>query len=117
MLSFPTTPRVTALHGTDEGIGRNARSTIHQWERSHTTTAPLSEREVRDALTAAGGLVAILAGADRTERAALYRALGLTLRYEKQAPTGAERVHVRLELCGGGGSVWFQDIPDTCRET
>jgi hypothetical protein len=37
----------------------NARSTIHEWERSHTTTAALSECEVRDALTAAGGLVAI----------------------------------------------------------
>lgn len=83
----------------------NARSTIREWEHSHTTTAPLSECEVRDALTAAGGLVAILASADRTERAALYRALGLTLRYEKEAPTGEERVHVRLELCRGGGRI------------
>jgi len=84
--------------------GLHARSTIREWERTHITTAPLSECEVRDALTAAGGLVAVLA-ADRTERAALYRALGLTLRYEKQAPTGEERVHVRLELCRGGGRI------------
>jgi hypothetical protein len=83
----------------------DARSTIREWEHSHATTAPLNECEVRDALTAAGGLVAILASADRTERAALYRALGLTLRYEKQAPTGEERVHVRLELCRGGGRI------------
>ena len=38
-------------------------------------------------------------------RAALYRALRLSLRYEKQAPTGQERVHVRLELCRGGGRI------------
>lgn len=54
---------------------------------------------MRDALTAAGGLVTILADADRADRAALYRALGLSLRYEKQAPTGEERIHVQLELC------------------
>ena len=62
----------------------DARSTIHEWERTHITTAPLSECEVRDVLTATGGLVAVLAGADRTERAALYGALGLTLRYENK---------------------------------
>ena len=50
-------------------------------------------------------LVVMLARADRADRAALYRALGLSLRYEKQAPTGQERVHVRLELCRGGGRI------------
>jgi hypothetical protein len=67
-----------------------AESVIGKWERSHTRQRPLSESEVREALTQAGGLVLMLANADRAERAALYRALGLTLRYEKQAPTGQE---------------------------
>ena len=47
-------------------------------------------------------LAAIRASADRALRST---ALGLSLRYEKQAPTGEERVHVRLELCRGGGRI------------
>lgn len=82
-----------------------AESVIGKWERSHTRQRPLSESEVREALTQAGGLVFMLANADRAERAALYRALGLTLRYEKQAPTGQEHIHARLELCRGGGGI------------
>ena len=82
-----------------------ADSIIDRWERSQHRSAPLKECEVRDALTQAGGLVVMLARADRADRAALYRALGLSLRYEKQAPTGQERVHVRLELCRGGGRI------------
>ena len=38
-------------------------------------------------------------------RAGLYRELALTLKYEKQAPTGQERVHAWLELCRGGGRI------------
>ncbi|MHB8466721.1 MAG: hypothetical protein ACYDH6_22815 [Acidimicrobiales bacterium] len=41
-------------------------------------------------------------GIDRTERAALYRALDIQLTYEKQT-TGQEQVRARLSLCGGGG--------------
>lgn len=77
------------------------RSTIRALEQSSPAREPLAEGDVRQALTTAGGLVAVLASADRADRAALYRALGLTLRYEKQAPTGEERIHVRLELCRG----------------
>ena len=66
---------------------------------------PLKEWEVRDTLTQAGGLVLMLARSGRGERDALYRALGVSLRYEKQAPTGQGRVHARLELCRGGGPI------------
>jgi hypothetical protein len=59
---------------------------------------------VRAVLTETRGLVQLLAAADRTDRAALYRALGLRLQYEKEAPTGRELARARLELCGGGGS-------------
>lgn len=82
-----------------------ARSVIEQWERSHRSAVPLKQCDVRDALTQAGGLVLMLARSDRAERAALYQALGLRLRYEKQAPTGEERVHAQLELCRGGGRI------------
>ncbi len=82
-----------------------AQSVIEQWERSQTNAVPLKEWEVRDTLTQAGGLVLMLARSDRAERAELYRALGVRLRYEKQAPTGQERVHARLELCRGGGRI------------
>jgi hypothetical protein len=34
----------------------------------------------------------LLRDAPRVERAELYRAIGLRLRYEKQAATGAERI-------------------------
>lgn len=76
-----------------------ARSVIEQWGRSHRRATPLEQCEVRGALSQAGGLVAMLATADRADRAALYRTLGLSLRYEKETPTGQERVHARLELC------------------
>lgn len=67
------------------------RSAHARRDKHHTTRA-----------RSAGGLVAILASAHRTERAALYRALGLSPRYEKEAPTGEERVHLRLELFVAG---------------
>lgn len=47
----------------------------------------------------------LLSDADRADRTALYRSLGLSVRYEKEAPTGQERVHARLELFRGGGRI------------
>ena len=82
-----------------------AQSVIEQWERSQTNAVPQKEWEVRDTLTQAGGLVLMLARSDRAERAALYRALGLNVSYEKEAPTGQERVHARMGLCRGGGGI------------
>ncbi|HVM13022.1 MAG TPA: recombinase family protein [Egibacteraceae bacterium] len=43
----------------------DAHSTIEGWERSQINAVPLDEDEVRDALTNAGGLVVMLAEADR----------------------------------------------------
>ena len=82
-----------------------AEAVVERWERSANRPRPLTEAEVRDAIDQADGLIGLLDAADRAERSALYRALGLTLRYEKEAPTGVERVHARLELCGGGGGI------------
>jgi hypothetical protein len=65
---------------------------------------------VRAVLTEARGLVKLLDAADRIERAALYRALGLSLRYEKEAPTGRELIRARLELCRGGGHAPSRDF-------
>lgn len=81
-----------------------AEGTIERWERSADRITPLTEVDVRTAITDAGGLVGLLAVADRTERAALYRALGIRLTYEKQT-TGQELVRARLSLCGGGGRI------------
>lgn len=67
--------------------------------------APLTETEVRAALTEAGGLIRLLDTAGRTDRAEMYRALGLSLRYEKTAATGQERVHARLQLKRSGGRI------------
>ena len=82
-----------------------AEAVVRQWEGSSETAAPLSEEDVRRSLASADGLVGLLRTADRTERAALYRALGIRLTYEKIAPTGQERIHARLELCRGGGRI------------
>ena len=82
-----------------------AEAVVERWERSAARPRPLTQAEVRDAIDQADGLVGLLDAADRAERASLYRALGLTLRYEKEAPTGVERVHARLELCGCGGGI------------
>ncbi|GAC1611369.1 MAG: hypothetical protein NVS3B26_23780 [Mycobacteriales bacterium] len=79
--------------------------------------APLTEAEVRAALTQAGGLIRLLDTACRTDRAEMYRALGLSLRYEKTAATGQERVHARLQLKRSGGSVLIQDIGMGCLTT
>ena len=53
-----------------------------------TGPPPLNEAEVRNALSQAGGLVLMLADADRAYRAQLYRDLGLTLRYENRFQPG-----------------------------
>ncbi len=90
----------------------NARSVVERWERSHERPTQLPESDLRAVLIEARGLVALLATADRVDRAALYRALGLSIKYEKEAPTGRELVHAQLEpltsdepLCGGGGKI------------
>ena len=80
-----------------------ARFVIDEWGSSRERPAPLAEVDVRAALTEAGGLVNLLGEADRAERASLYQALGICLRYEKEAPTGRELVRARLELSRGGG--------------
>src|SRR5207245_6016080 len=66
---------------------------IDRWERAADRVAPLTKAAARAVIVDAGGLVGLLDAADRLERAALYGALGLTLRYEKEAPTGQELVH------------------------
>ena len=80
-------------------------ATVERWERSHAQPAALTAATVAAALTEAGGLVGLLQRAERDERAALYRALGLSLRYEKEAATGLERVHARLQLTRSGGRI------------
>lgn len=87
------------------------KAAIHDWERSSRAThGCLTETDIRAALTDAGGLIGLLDQADRADRAALYQALGMSLRYEKDAATGVERVHTRLLLKRSGGSVLRQDI-------
>ena len=60
-----------------------ARSIIEQWGRLHERPTQLTEADLRAVLTETRGLVKLLGEADRIERAALYRALGLSIRYEK----------------------------------
>lgn len=79
-----------------------AEATIERWERSTDRARPLTEDDVRLMITEAGGLVGLLAVGDRTERTALYRALGIRLTYEKQT-TGHELIRARLQPSGGGG--------------
>ena len=79
-----------------------AESVIDRWELSGERSSPLTDVDVREAIVVAGGLVGLLDEADRAERTALYRALGLRLSYEKQR-TGRELVHARLDLCSSGG--------------
>lgn len=50
--------------------------------------APLNEEDIRLAIAEADGLVGLLRDADRTERATLYCALGVTLTYEKKLQPG-----------------------------
>ena len=83
----------------------SARYVVEEWAASHQPAGPLDPSAVRDALAQAGGLVVMLLKADRVDKAALYRELGLTLRYEKQAATGEERVLARLQLWRGGGGI------------
>ena len=82
-----------------------ARSIIERWGRWHERPTQLTEADLLAVLTEARGLVELLGEADRIERAALYRALGLSIKYEKEAPTRRELVRAQLELCGGGGLI------------
>jgi hypothetical protein len=47
----------------------------------------------------------VLDKADRIERAALYRNLGLELRYDKDTSTGRELVHARSKFFRSGGPI------------
>lgn len=78
---------------------------IHTWESSGDRSRPLTRQHVLDALGAAGDLVRLLGSADRVDRAELYRTLGLRLKYEKEAATGRELVHVRSQLRSSGGRI------------
>lgn len=82
-----------------------AAALITRWEQSTEGVAPLTETQVRAALLEAEGLIGLLDRADRADRADLYRALGLTLRYNKEAATGVERIHVRSQLSSSGGRI------------
>lgn len=87
----------------------NAKRTIGAWERTHRKPARLTENQVRNAVTGTADLVRLLGTADRVLRTALYSALGLTIRYTREAPSGLERIHARLELTGNGR------IPETAQ--
>jgi hypothetical protein len=80
-----------------------AHALIAEWASSQDKVQPVTEVEARRALEGASGLVDLLATADRKDRIDLYRALGLQLQYMKEAATGLERIHARLQLCGSGG--------------
>ena len=83
----------------------DADAKIGQWEASGQAVRPLTDADVRESLTAAGGLVALLKRASRVDRADFYRGMGLKLRYVKEAPTGLETIHARLELRRSGGRI------------
>lgn len=80
-------------------------STIQRWEREPDRIAPLTESAVRETLAGAGSLVHLLQRADRVDRAKLYQALGISLRYTKEAATGLEVIQARLELRSSGGRI------------
>lgn len=82
-----------------------AKSVVQRWNQSEPGVDPLTEEDVRGALTEGRGLVTLLDVAERPDRTALYRSLGLQVTYKKEAPTGQELVHARLELRGGGGRI------------
>jgi len=91
-----------------------AEKVVRRAQPTDSRLTPLTENDVRNALGEAESLIKLLGGADRTDRTALYRALGLSLRYQKEAATGLERVQARLQLTRSGGSVLVQDIGDRC---
>lgn len=53
----------------------------------------------------AGDLVRLLGAVDLIDGIELYRALGAQIRYAKSAPTGLERVQLRLEMRSSGGRI------------
>jgi hypothetical protein len=64
-----------------------AEATIRRWQQTHRQPGDLNEQAVREVLGEAEGLVELLADASRKDRAELYRALGVSLRYHKEAAT------------------------------
>jgi hypothetical protein len=79
-----------------------AEAVVRSWDADPDMARPLTHSQVLGALSAAGGIAGLLGNADRAQRARLYTELGVTLDYERE--TATERVHVRSQLSGGGGS-------------
>lgn len=75
---------------------------------------PNTEGDVREALHEFHGIVGLLEGASRTDRADLYQRLGLELEYEREAATGREIVRARSQLCRGGGTVQAHAAAPPC---
>jgi hypothetical protein len=66
-----------------------ATAEITAWEQSREPEAlGLTDGEVRTALSKVDAVVDLLQRADREDRGALYRALGITLRYERTTAGG-----------------------------
>ena len=82
-----------------------AAATMATWQASGQSVIPLTEDQIRDAVSSAAHFVRLLKTAERTDRTALYRALGVQLRYKREAPTGLETIQARLELCSSGGGI------------
>lgn len=80
-----------------------AEATLAAWETEHDPQAPLTADDIATSLDHAGDLSSLLVGAERETRARLYRALVLELLLDPdgESPT----LHVRLQLCGGGGRI------------
>lgn len=89
----------------DPGRTRPARHRHRELRRIVRPAGAAHRSRGPRALVEAGGLIQLLDTAGRTERAEMYSALGLTLRYEKTAATGQERVHARLQLKRSGGRI------------
>jgi hypothetical protein len=96
---------LTAAEPRKQGRIAQARSLIERSERSRERVGLLTEADVRAVLGETRDLVQLVRQADRIERAALYQALNLGLRYERKAATGQELVHVRSQLCRGRGGI------------
>jgi hypothetical protein len=82
-----------------------ANAVVSEWQQRADTSRSLTEDEVLTALHSARGIVDLLGEADRGDRLDLYRALGVSLSYERIDATGRELVHARSQLRGGGGLI------------
>ena len=83
-----------------------ANTIVADWQDRGDASQSLSEDDVFAVLRSARGIVDLLAPeADRGDRLDLYRALGVSLSYERNTATGRELVHARSQLRGGGGRI------------